>query len=349
MQILIDTNAFHGEWELTSPHARLLLAAARSDEVDVIVPEVVIIETAGMARRELGTAWENHEKARRTLTALGEPIDKLDLDLEAKAAEYEQRLRQKLRENGVSTPQPTNVSHIDLVKRAVARQKPFNQHGGGYRDSLIWLHAVEAAHDDEVVIVTNNHVDFARSKDEPTELADALKHELEAHGLETDVVTIVKTIGDAVRKHIDPSADALIRVRAELADGAIQSQLYEAVNEDLLLREVSNVDDDDLRRLDVRDIQIEGVHELRDVEVDDAYEADGEITFNFRAVVDVEAEFFAFKYEAFSDDELSHLITDWDWNESMTRGSAMVELPIEGFGEFDPAEGTVSARVSIAD
>src|SRR4051794_28586245 len=92
MQILIDTNAFHGEWELTSPHARLLLAAARSDEIKVIVPEVVIIEIVGMARRELGTARENHEKARRTLASLGEEIDRLDLELNAKAAEYEQRL-----------------------------------------------------------------------------------------------------------------------------------------------------------------------------------------------------------------------------------------------------------------
>jgi hypothetical protein len=55
-----------------------------------------------------------------------------------------------------------DVPHMDVVSRSVARRRPCDEKGDGYRDTLIWFSVLLAAreHPDEVVLLVTNDSDF---------------------------------------------------------------------------------------------------------------------------------------------------------------------------------------------
>src|SRR4051794_39653052 len=83
VKIVIDTNAIFGDWKLETPHSRLPIAASAAREVEVVVPEVVVLEAAGMYGRQLQEGARAHEKTRRTLGRLGVALDPADIDIAA--------------------------------------------------------------------------------------------------------------------------------------------------------------------------------------------------------------------------------------------------------------------------
>lgn len=357
MKLLIDTNVLYGNWEFSHADSRLLLQASTAGQIDLIVPEVVLLEAASMYRRELDKTIKNHETLRRRLRAMGVEVAAVGVDVDQTAAEYETRLRLRLGNAGVRTPPPPDISHLDVIRRAIAKRKPFDPNGRGYRDSLIWEQVLAEAVDDEVVLVTDNWRDFASGKEARETLAPELVEELTLAGLDPNRVQLVESLRRAVSLHVEPSAEALTRIRALLEDRGFLSLLYEAVNEEMLYRTLFSdsdrlaptFEDEELRRLDVDEVQVFAVEELRDVEIDEAYDVDSGIAFNFGAVIDAEVEFFIFKYEIASVDEASGVtISDPDWNESMMHASKTMELAIEGVGEYRPEEHTLTAEVWLA-
>lgn len=116
----------------------------------------------------------------------------------------------------------------------------------------------------------------------------------------------------------------------------MRNQLLDQVSELIAYQDFDTPEDEDLRRLDVNEIQVQGLHELKSVEVDEAYDAEGgSVTFNFGAVVDAEVEFFPFKSSAYGEELGDVTVLDWDWNESVVHASKMLELSIEGTAEYD--------------
>jgi hypothetical protein len=201
---------------------------------------------------------------------------------------------------------------------------------------------VEEAAEDEVVLVTNNKHDFGAAPD----LASELAQELTAEGIDAEQVRLANSIRDAVRLHVGPSADARTRVQALLRGQAFRDRLYEAVNESVLLREVSAPEDDELSLLDVSDVQIVSVQDLRDIELDDAYEVDDNaVSFNFGATIDAEVDFHPYKYEIASADVPGVHVSDWDWNESVVLASKTVEFTIEATGDYNSESDDLAANV----
>jgi predicted nucleic acid-binding protein len=344
VRIVIDTNALYEDMALDRPDARLLLAAARSGEVELVVPEIVILEAAGLFRERLGTATTATRAAQRKFASLGVRVE-VDLpDAEEAAASYERTLRQKLADARARTPDPPTVGHLDLARRAVAKQKPFDGKGRGYRDTLIWLQAMEEAHGDRTVLVTANASDFAG--DDPETLSPALADELEVAGLPRDRIELAETLVSVVRRFVEPSAQALTRLNALLGDSRFQEQLLLAVQDSVQYKEIDAPDDEELRRLDVQDVQVDLAEDLRDVEIDEAYETDtGTLAFNIGGTLVTEADFYPLKSEIAGADVPGVAVHDWDWNEWVVRASKSLELGFEGFGEYDPRNEEVSCDV----
>lgn len=64
------------------------------------------------------------------------------------------------RHNGLVLPVPT-IALTELAKRSVERQRPFSKGDKGFRDTLIWLSALElVAEDTRVSLITENTTDF---------------------------------------------------------------------------------------------------------------------------------------------------------------------------------------------
>jgi hypothetical protein len=86
------------------------------------------------------------------------------------------------------------------------------------------------------------------------------------------------------------------------------------------------------------------VEDLRDLEIDDAYETkEGTVGFNIGGTFIADTEFFPWKYEIFPADVPEVCVTDWDWNESVVQAFKTLEFAFEGFGEYDPEEEVVNS------
>jgi hypothetical protein len=334
MRVVVDTSALYSDPAFAGASGRLLLAACQSEDIELVVPEVVILEAVNVFRERLEQASRLARKAHREFNTLDVEFAADVPDEAAAVAAYEEKLRRHLDDAGASVPPPPEIDHLELAKRAIAKRKPFDGKGRGYRDTLIWQHAVEAAGGDEVIFVTANVKDFAN--DDRVTLATELADDLEAAGLARDAVRIVESLRLAVREHVEPSVQALTRLRALIDDAAFQDQVQEAVANSLLYRDVDAPDDPDLHTLDVHDVQVDSVQEVRDLVIDEAYEDGDLIDFNIGGTMLAELDFYPLKYEIASADVPDVHVSDWDWNESVARASKTVEVSFEGFGVYDP-------------
>jgi len=344
VRILLDTNALYPDPKLERAPARLLLAAASNDELELVVPELVILEGAAVFRRRLKELARDVAGAERGYRTLGVTFEQEVPNADQEAAEYERALRARLLEVGARTPAPPDMPHVDVARRAIQRRRPFDAKGNGYRDTLIWLQALSEAADDQVVLVTQ---DKAFRADKGMEaLAGELCDELEAAGLPRDRVRLSSHLAETVRDVVEPSAQAVTRLHALLGEEEFRSSIYEAVNESLQFKEVDAPrEDPDLHALDVAEVQIDGVLEVDDLEIDDAYVDDDRLAFNVGGRLDAEVSLYPLKSQIASVDLPGVSIVDADWNEWLVLASTIVTFSFEGFGSYDPE----SREVELVD
>ncbi|HEX5583818.1 PIN domain-containing protein [Gaiella sp.] len=337
MRIVLDTNALNADLRLEKAQGRLLIAAARNQELTLVVPEVVVLEATTLVRRKADDLAKSVTNLRREYADLGTRFEGAPLDAEETAATYETALRRRLRDSGTSVPTPPNVPHLDVARRAMDRRKPFDAKGRGYRDTLIWLQVLAEAAEDEVVFVTDDQ-DFGTADGV---LDPQLADELDAAGLARDRVRISKSLAKVVRQYVEPSAQAITRLQALLDDDDFRSGIYEAVNDSLLYREVERPDDEDLRTLDVTDVQIDSVQDVHGLEIDEAWVDEDRLAFNIGGTATIEAAFYPLKSNLAGADTPDVSVHDWDWNEWVAQATKLIDVGFEGFGSYDPESSEV--------
>lgn len=176
MLAVLDTNALVADFRLAGTQFQLLFGAMRLTGLHVAIPELVVDETVRRYSETLSDVIKSLDKAARQLSRLvNVPQNENSFTDVAKAtAEYEVYLRTTLKEIGVRILEYPSPTHFDVVKRELARRKPF---GGvsGYRDFLIWTSVLNVLFvgQELVVFVTENARDFAEGDDlHPDLLAD---------------------------------------------------------------------------------------------------------------------------------------------------------------------------------
>jgi hypothetical protein len=334
MRIVFDTSVMYDDLRLVLPYSRLLLKAARAEEIGVVVPELVVLEAEKRFRQKVEKRVRAAETSRRELRELGVESD-VDLpDVDETTTQYTEDLRRLLAQSKVQIPTPPNVAIIDIAKRAIARTQPFSESGGGFQDTLIWLQVVEEARDDDVVFLTRDK----GYTDGSGGLAPDLVSDLEAAGIPLERVKLSPKTTDAVHDHLGPSITAVTRARAAVEDPSFRNSLLEAVAEQLLYSEIAIPSEEgELRSLDVHDGEVDFLESLDDVEVDDAQELEtGTIVFNFGGVVTADVTVYPVKYAAYSTELEDVKVHDWDWNEWVVRASKEIELSVEGQAEINP-------------
>lgn len=190
---MLDTTAIVGDYRLRSPAAVGLLERAAQGQLRIVVPEIVIREAVGRYRRDLDDLARHSAKQHTLAHRLGVTIEPAEIDTDACADAYERDLRATLHQAGARTPPPSDVPHLDLVDRAIARQAPFRENGTGYRDALIWDTVRTEAASSDVAFVTDNHTDFAESDEAVSLVAQTLRADLWRMGEKNDRVVVLRT------------------------------------------------------------------------------------------------------------------------------------------------------------
>jgi hypothetical protein len=164
--ILLDTNVFYADMHGRGTSTAVLVQGVERLHYLLLVPEVVKDETIEKYRHTLMAKAASYSQTVGELRsflpswqATDLPVSELESLIQWFAISFPYSIDKS---RIVLLPYPS-TTHQELTKRALLRQKPFNEKGSGYRDSLIcdtmkeWLLANP---DKSLCYVSQNHKDF---------------------------------------------------------------------------------------------------------------------------------------------------------------------------------------------
>jgi PIN domain-containing protein len=322
MIVVLDSTTLHSDVYAERALTQALLAAA-GERYRVWVPTVVIAEIVRQLPGRVEEARRLIGDARHDLQALG--LDVPVLPDEEEIARQRQRLLDNLDEDGVEVaPPPDNAGKI--AEWVAERREPIPGDGAGTVDAQVWLTAVQAAVEadgEPVYLITDNISDFADPQDKKR-LHPTLCADLEERGLDADAVIRLGHVVEFIKDHVEPDEEATGTARALLAHGQRSAELAKEIEaaipwfpldlEDEWARAFeAEMDEGNLVAFDVG-----SMHLIR------ADAGSRGAVATIEAYGDATLDLGLFKYEASGLEEGGDVdIEQFDWNESMSRASAV--------------------------
>ncbi len=333
MYIVLDANIIIKEDYGDSLHFELLLSGLGGRQHKVYVPEPALEEVIARFSRWLENETKKVDKSlsaisRRLPLHLQSPLE--GLDVQELTSLFRQRLHQKLELPNVAILNYPDVAHDHLVKKAVARKKPFDEKGSGYRDALIWETVLAGASkvDAQVLLITADK-DFRESADKDDLHPDLIK-DLEDRGLNSDRVILARSIADFIDKHMRPYLKKLseenpiqvLRNRGfDLEDEVVQSFESAYSTHDWYLGDFDLDTDLDSIRLDT----VQELYRLRVLDVRETKESTILIKMEARLICEFEVFVDKATWYSLQEDRILTLL-DPDWNRHYVLASAMLEI-----------------------
>ena len=247
MIVLLDTTALMADLTLGGTAWQVIAQAAPAWGVEIFVPKVVLIEAIGGHRRLVDEAIDDLDRWSKKYTRrlqLDDPRERIRVALAAAHTGYEQHVVQTLNELGAVVLEPPDIPHHVLVERAVRRQRPCDDRGDGYRDTLNWLTvlSVAAEHpDDDLVWISDNTKDFGAGASS-LDLHPDLQLELETVGA-AGRVRWMRSLSDVVldlaASHSTTTGGGLEAVRQELEAQSLAEYVQETICPTLIGKKLS--------------------------------------------------------------------------------------------------------------
>lgn len=228
--LVIDSNVLIQN-QKPSNALRLLGKEANSGRVRVVIPEVVILETARKHREKVEKtllAYRSHEED------LGKLIDiersHISVDLEHEEVARADLLREKILKLGATLDPVPTPSHTDLLQKALRKEKPFTSKDSGYRDALIWETVKKLAGEGHHVtlISEDRRAFFAESPEEG--LAPSLAAEVEGMSGDVELSADLRAILEAV---VAPDVLLLDGVSNAFTEKPVEDRLLDMLGESL--------------------------------------------------------------------------------------------------------------------
>jgi hypothetical protein len=219
MIVFLDANVLMQDPTCSGTVWHVLAHAPDAWGLRLVTSEVAIAEAVGGYGRRVSAEVAKVEKLTRSWGALGaaeEAVSFLEL-LRKKRAAYQDHLQSSLRAAGVEVLNAPDVSHMEIVSRSVARRRPCDDKGDGYRDTLIWLSVLFVASEnpeEDVVFVT-----------EDTDFMDD-----DQQGFHGDLLEDLSEIGAYARVSM---SKVLADVALELAEGSSDNADLRSLRSDL--------------------------------------------------------------------------------------------------------------------
>lgn len=288
--IVVDTNAVFSDLRLTGVVWDVLAGAVADDTIYVRFPATAVQEMAAKYSEQVSQATRQVEAAAK-LSGDAEVAAALVKSLRAADADYRGYLEERLALLGAEMLPYPHQSHEEITKRALDRVAPFNANGGGYRDTCIWLSALDAAVEleTEIVLVSN---DKAFKQDGSDVLATSLIAEAKALG---QAASLAKDLTTVVGQHLMTSDMYTIAegVKTENLEAFLNENLFESLPLAQLGPEVLA-----LPRT-ARDIELNYAEDVRDVDTEFVRVLpDGRKIFSFTALVDAQLEMAVDEFDA---------------------------------------------------
>lgn len=221
MKIVIDTNIVHKDFFLKNAQIISLCETAKKCGIQVYVPQVVIDEIITHYKEKIGEACSDLKKAKSSLAYFYPKEWIEDYFTSEKVVQllddYRLALHKRLFELNIQIIPYPIIPHEVLVRRDLARKKPFQPSGKGYRDALIWesVHNIieDNGNEPDLVFINKNTKDFFENgKLHPDLQADILNK-----GLSSECILIYDDISKVINQHIKPRQTSLDNLMKQYA------------------------------------------------------------------------------------------------------------------------------------
>ena len=322
---IIDTTTTARDVLLENSAWEKVLALSKRDQLRLVVPEVVLLETARHWEREVIERSELPKAVKRIQERL-ERLKRLGMDIDyalppppeierIDRAAFTEKLRLRLVSAGAHIAPVPEISVKDVLQRDLDGRRPFQESGKGFRDTLIWetvrevINALDGSA--PVYFVSDNVADYWG--------ADGLHQDLNADlSRDSAEVKVVRSLPDLLREEPLIAAVASLQVEApeerlqayiSSPEDSVEDGLYPSVTEFVtkaVISALENLSGEEIEThnaaswgISFTDIgvsaylenpRIAGARALRDVVDWHAYETFDETTLLIQASIDVEVE-----------------------------------------------------------
>ena len=216
MKVILDTNIIFSDFHLKGARIKNLCESVKSTGDTVHIPEVVVDESINKYRektRECKLKIDRGISDFKRLTGKDVEDNPISDEFILKESEkYARSFKKQLQELGIKIIPYPSISHQELVKRDLARKKPFQETGKGYRDALIWESvksicekSLSLFENPKIIFVNKNHKDFC----EEGLLHPDLKEDLVNNGINEDYVRVIEDIDIFIKEYIKPKQKIL--------------------------------------------------------------------------------------------------------------------------------------------
>lgn len=169
MLIVVDANIIIKDAILRDRKWKVAQDALNAGRLRLILPETARLEAIGGYRRDHEDKIQQVKRVLRKSTNRAKRAAEVLLQVYCEEVDtYEIMLNSRLREIGFEIPGPPEHGHLELTERAVNRLPPFDESGGGYRDTLLWLTAVEQIDEppfDNLILLSDDETFTLRIRD----------------------------------------------------------------------------------------------------------------------------------------------------------------------------------------
>jgi hypothetical protein len=232
--VVLDANAVGVDPPLTKIEHRLLFDAHRAGSIGLVVPELAVLEAVntwkGLIKRQADKLRNVRQELQKLVPSYAWTPAEIDRDRLAERLHVD--ILKTLESATVAVPKTPDVSHDDLIARALSRRQPFDNAGSGYRDALLWeiVRGYEAQ-GHNVALVSNDPAAYAEERKLGKSLAQTLNEELSGRGR----VSLFATLSEAIESLGLVQAEALESTHAivERLGKSFPELLLAEVKEDL--------------------------------------------------------------------------------------------------------------------
>jgi hypothetical protein len=140
MLIVLDANAIALDFSLDAPFFRSSRCGLLWERSKVCIPRVAVIKTESNYRRRIDERLVTFQQWMGRTMPLGDwaTPDRVIAELSTAADTSPSLLAKHFGDIRIEVVGIPDVDHEDLIRRATARRRPFDDNGGGYQDNLIW-------------------------------------------------------------------------------------------------------------------------------------------------------------------------------------------------------------------
>ena len=341
MKVILDTNIIFSDFHLKGARIKNLCESVKSTGDTVHIPEVVVDESINKYRektRECKLKIDRGISDFKRLTGKDVEDNPISDEFILKESEkYARSFKKQLQELGIKIIPYPSISHQELVKRDLARKKPFQETGKGYRDALIWESvksicekSLSLFENPKIIFVNKNHKDFC----EEGLLHPDLKEDLVNNGINEDYVRVIEDIDIFIKEYIKPKQKILKNIQEELNANKqyngiyLNTEINNRITEFLLHREFDY--EESPFRQEFENPSVVGINEPSFTVMEVRQISEEEFFVEVKIDVDCEFNFFIFKSDAMcmDEDELSY-IWDSDWNKHYMAASKTIPIKLK--------------------